>query len=902
MSYHASPFQVSFPPSPPFWVGSVRHWLAGGARLLVVLLAFAGGRAPSLEANDDAPAVEGRIGISRVSSDRKYELGTARLRAAPYIDRKYTLRKLPERLVDARMVRTSMDDDYVTTDDHLRLELPETTEVIVAVDAHGERLADWLKPWSLCEETLAVDNIDYRLYRRIVPPGIVTLGGNDRRMTGARSNYFVLLLPAQEIPETPALPFPVEQFQQQVWPLLQRRCHGCHGADLQEGGLRLDVRSRALQGGDTAVAIAPGSNTDSELLVRLTTGNSAKRMPLGEEPLSEAEIGLLQSWVEGGAPWPDSLAGREVPSTHWAFQPIGSPAVPEVRGAEWVRTPIDVFVLSRLEKAGLTPSEEADRSTLIRRLSLDLRGIPPTPEELRAFVADSSPEAWSQLVERFLAGPQFGERWARHWLDLARFAESDGYENDNPRPYAWHYRDWVISAINADLPFNRFTVAQLAGDLLEGAGSAERLATGLHRNTLQNSAGGADAEEFRTRAVKDRTAVTATIWLGLTWQCAECHTHKYDPIAQREYYQLYAFFNNADHAQEGEAATLRESERVTRVHRRGNFLEPGAEVRPGVPAFLPELTPRGTRADRLDLARWLVSNEQPLTPRVAVNAIWQHLFGVGLVPTADNFGVRGEPPSHPELLDWLALRFARGRVQPGPDSSPGVPELFLEPWSRKSLIRLIVNSSVYRQSSHSPAVPMAEDPDNRLLWRQNRLRLEAEAIRDVALAASGLLVTQVGGPSIQPVLPRGLGEASDLKSERFQETGGNPYRRGLYVHTQRTFPYPFFATFDGADGNSCLVQRDRSTTPLQALALLNDPAMEECARRLGTRLQAATLDESARLSLAFELCLSRQPEMEERVIVQDLLESLRGASGSDDALWQGVARTLLNLEQTITRE
>jgi len=884
------------PPSQPSAVGVV--WSAmrsanlGIRSLLMWFVVIAGIGSPDLAPADEAPAGAGGVAIQRVSSDRKYELGTVRLRAEPYIDRKYVIRKLPDRLVEARMVRTSMDDDYVANDDHLRLELRATTEVIVAVDAYGERLAGWMKPWSLCEETLAVDNIEYRLYRRIVPAGTVTLGGNDRRSTGARSNYFVLLLPSREIPETLSPPFAVEQFEQQVWPLLQRRCHGCHGADLQEGGLRLDVRSRALQGGDTAVAIAPGSGERGELFARLTTDDPARRMPQGEDPLSANEISLLKSWIEGGAPWPDSLAGREAPSPHWAYQPIGNPAIPDVRTADWVRTPIDAFVLSRLEEAGLNPSPQADRATLIRRLSLDLRGIPPSPEEVRAFVADTSPEAWNQLVDRFLAAPQFGERWARHWLDLARFAESDGYENDNPRPHAWRFRDWVIDATNADLRFDQFTIEQLAGDLVEGANASSRVATGFHRNTLHNSAGGADGEEFRTRAVKDRTAVTATVWLGLTWQCAECHTHKYDPIAQREYYQLYAFFNNTDHAEEGEAATLRESERVTRVHRRGNFLEPAAEVRPGVPAFLPGLTPRRARADRLDLARWLVSDEQPLTPRVTVNAIWQHLFGVGLVPTADNFGVRGEPPSHPGLLDWLAGEFA-GRKE---------AEGWTEMWSRKGLIRLIVTSAVYQQSSRQPAEPPIADPANRLLWRQNRLRLESEAVRDIALAASGLLVAQMGGPSIQPVLPKGLGQLSELKNERFQETSGNPYRRGLYVHTQRTYPYPMFATFDGADGNACLVLRDRSTTPLQALTLLNDPAIDECARRLGERLRHATLDETSRLVLGCELCVSRAPEAHEWEILQGLAAELRGLSATEEEVWYGVARALLNLEETITRE
>lgn len=681
-------------------------------------------------------------------------------------------------------------------------------------------------------------------------------------------------------------------FAGKIQPLLASRCLSCHGPDAQEGGLRLDIRRLALAGGDTATAIVPRASDKSAVIARITSNDPKNRMPLDDEPLSPEEIQLLRNWIDAGAIWPDEVAGHEAAPDHWSFQPIVS-AKPPVVESSWARTPVDAFVLSRLRQNGLEPSVEAVGRTLIRRLSLDLLGLPPSPEEVEEFTADRSVDAYERLVDRLLASPRFGERWGKHWLDLARFAESDGYENDGHRPHMWRYRDWVIDAINADMPFDRFTIAQIAGDLLEDATSQDRVATAFHRNTLHNSAGGADAEEFRSRAVKDRTAVTAAIWMGLTWNCAECHTHKYDPIAQREYYGLYAFFNNADHDSEADVPTIKKADRITQVHVRGNFLELGATVEPVVPAFLPELKPRSSNADRLDLARWLVSPQHPLTARVAVNHVWQHLFGNGLVPTPDNFGRKGESPTHLELLDWLAAEFA------GLSNSE---QPFVKPWSCKSLIRLIVCSAVYKQIAVRPEHPPANDPENRLLWRQNRFRIEAETIRDVALTASGLLNGNVGGPSIQPPLPKGLTQLSELKNERFQEASGSPYRRGLYVHMQRTFPYPLFATFDGPDGNTCTMQRDRSTTPLQALTLLNDPAIDDCAQALGKRLTMTTNDPQQRMNLGFELCLSRPPDERERAIVTELIDQTTRSGASDEAMWYGVARMLLNLDETITRE
>lgn len=700
-------------------------------------------------------------------------------------------------------------------------------------------------------------------------------------------------------PANPVSSFTVDDFAERVLPLLKDRCILCHGPDSQEGGLRLDIRRRALLGGDTGPTIRPGFSAKSELVKRIVSDDSASRMPQGKEPLTPAEIALLKRWIDAGAIWPDELAGNEGHSDHWSFNTVQRPEIPLIRLHAWIRTPIDSFVLAKLEQANFEPSREANRRTLIRRLSLDLLGLPPAPADVQAFVDDSRPDAYEQLVDRLLNSQHFGERWGKHWLDLARFAESDGYENDASRPHAWRYRDWVINAVNDDMPFDQFTIQQLAGDLLENAEPAHRIATAFHRNTLHNSAGGADVEEFRTKAVKDQTAVTGAVWMGLTFNCAECHSHKYDPITHREYYQLYAFFNNADHGQENDVPTMQAAERMTTIHNRGNFLDPGDQVVSGVPAFLPSLLVRGQTPDRLDLARWLVSPQHPLTARVAVNHVWQHLFGNGLVPTPENFGRKGEPPTHPELLDWLAAEFS------GLPEATGAKNLLspsIVPWSRKSLIRLLVCSSVYRQASIRPESPPPDDPDNRLLWRQNRFRVEAETVRDLALAVSGLLDPTVGGRSVQPPLPRGLSELSELKNERFQESSGSPHRRGLYVHMQRTFPYPMIAAFDGPDGNQCTMLRDRSTTPMQALTLLNEPALDECAQAFGRMMMAATDDEIGRFQAGFVLCLSRSPDIDELLVLRELVETQRRAGAPDEAIWHGVARTLLNLDELITRE
>lgn len=682
-------------------------------------------------------------------------------------------------------------------------------------------------------------------------------------------------------------------FRRDIAPIFAERCVRCHGPKRQEGGLRLDVRRRVQIGGDSGLTLG----IKGELLQRIdATGD--KRMPPSGEPLSDKQKKLLREWMKQGAPWPDELAGKEEHESHWAFRRVTRPAVPKVKNTARVLNPIDAFLLQRLEAESLGFSPEAPRTTLLRRLHLDLIGLPPTPTEVEAFLKDETQDAYEKQVDRLLASPHFGERWGRHWLDLARFAESDGYENDRLRPDAWRFRDWVIDAINRDMPFDRFTIEQLAGDLLPNATPEQKIAAGLHRHTLWNSAASADKEEFRTLAIKDRVETTAAAWMGLTLGCAKCHSHKYDPIRQREYYQVYAFFNNTDHQDfklpgGGTAMTLAEKKRVTHIHQRGNFLQEGDEVPPGTPSFLPALAmtsilrdkPDAQRRapDRLDFALWLVDPKHPLTARVAVNRFWQHLFGQGLVTTPENFGLSGQAPSHPELIDWLADEFVRLK------------------WSRKGLLRTIVLSAAYRQSSRARPDLAKRDPDNRLVARQNRYRVEAEIVRDLALSVSGLLDLKMGGPSIVPPFPDGL-LAQRFQAEALKLPTKEHRRRGVYIHVQRTLTYPMLAAFDGADGNQPCLRRDRSTTPMQALTLLNDPVFVEAAKALAVRIQKATPDQDGRLRFGIQLCLGRAATARELAVLSDLVAAQRKLGAKDDAVWTGVARTLINIDAFITRE
>lgn len=796
-----------------------------------------------------------------------------------------------------------------------------------------------------------------------------------------------------------------------VKPLLARHCVACHGPDKQRSSLRLDSAAGLHKGGSLGPAIKPKDSTASPVIQAITGAEGVTAMPPKGPRLAAAEIALLRAWIDAGAPGP---IGEEVVQTaaskHWAFQSVTRPALPAVKAAGWPRNPIDRFILARLEKEGIRPSPEADPATLLRRVSLDLTGLPPTLEEIAAFLADKSPNAYETAVDRLLASPHYGERWARHWLDQARYADSNGYSIDAPRSI-WKYRDWVIDAFNRDLPFDRFVVEQIAGDLLPSATVEQKIATGFHRNTQINQEGGIDEEQFRVDAVVDRVNTTATVFLGLTVGCCQCHDHKFDPISQREYYQFFAFFNNSDdptlelaapeqiarrnalqlriagldkqlqildsytpaklekwegglspasrallpapiqhiltiavngrepaqqdalvtayrrveqvsHAVAGLAQPLpfaaaahahaldarlsmerqladlrkelpeiattlvvseRPAPRETRVMLGGDFLRKGAVVTPGTPTVLPALPGNG-QPNRLDLARWLVHASNPLTARVAVNRYWQVLFGLGLVETDNDFGTQGRPPSHPELLDWLASEFVA------------------RDWSIKAMHKLIVTSATYRQSSHVRPDLATLDPRNRLLARQSRLRLEAEVVRDTALAASGLLSRKVGGPSVFPPQPSGVYAFTQVPRTWKASTGPDRYRRGLYTYFWRSAPHPGLTVFDAPEASTTCTRRNRSNTPLQALTLLNDRGYYELAQGLAARiLQEGGPADAERIAFAFRVSVGRAPKPEESAALARLLAKQGAALKPLDA-WTMAARVLLNLDEFITRE
>jgi mono/diheme cytochrome c family protein len=817
-----------------------------------------------------------------------------------------------------------------------------------------------------------------------------------------------LLLVAGAVALLPAAP---ADYSRDVKPLLAKACVGCHGPDKQRASLRLDTAAGIRKGGNSGPAVVPGDSTASLLLKAVTGADKVAAMPPKGPRLGASEIALLRSWVDAGAPAP---AGETVAASsaakHWAFRPVARPTTAAVKDTAWVRNPIDRFVLARLEREGIRPSPEADRVTLLRRVSLDLTGLPPTPAEVDAFLADHSPDAYEKAVDRLLASPHYGERRARHWLDLARYADSNGYSIDAPRSI-WKYRDWVIDAFNKNLPFDRFVTEQLAGDLLPGATVDQRIATGFHRNTPINQEGGIDLEQFRVEAVVDRVNTTGSVFLGLTVGCCQCHDHKFDPLAQREYYQLLAFFNNSDdptlelgtpeevrkrsrlraeiakvekrlhtldrttpekiekwegglspasramlpaeiqhiltiavngrepqqvdalttayrrteqvgHAVAGltqptpltaaaHAVALdariamenrlralrhdlpdvpstfvvdeRKKPRETYVMLGGDFLRKGATVTPGTPAVLPPLAAKAA-PDRLDLAHWLTDPANPLTARVAVNRFWQDYFGLGLVETDNDFGTRGTPPTHPELLDWLASEFVRTG------------------WDVKGFQRLIVTSATYRQSSHARPDLASVDARNRLLARQSRLRLDAEVVRDVALAASGLLNPKVGGPSVYPPQPAGVYAFTQVPRTWKASTGKDRYRRGMYTYFWRSAPHPGLAVFDAPDASTACTRRNRSNTPLQALTLLNDKGFYELARGLADRiLKEGGPDDAGRIALAFRLCLARQPKPAEAQTLARLLHEQSAGHEPHDA-WTTVSRVLLNLDEFITRE
>lgn len=589
------------------------------------------------------------------------------------------------------------------------------------------------------------------------------------------------------------------------------------------------------------------------------------------------------------------------PARHWAFQPPSRTDPPAVRQRDWVRTPVDRFILARLEAQRIRPSPEADRPTQLRRLYLDLVGLPPSPDDVEAFVSDPRADAYERRVDHLLASPHFGERWGRHWMDLARYADSSGYQVDRERPWAWVYRDWVVRSLNTDQPFDEFTRWQIAGDELAGglSGVAARdavIAAGFHRMTLSNHEDGVDAAEFAARALVDRAATTGLVWMGLTLGCAECHSHKYDPVSQREFYQMFAFFNAAEERDVdlgGGITAYSFGKRAdipkTFVHVRGDFLRRGDEVQP---AMLTALRPAGSTAaapassplTRLDLAQWLVSPENPLTARVAVNQVWLHLFGRGIVSTTEDFGVRGEAPSHPGLLDWLATEFQRVG------------------WSRKAMIRLIVNSATYRQSSRARPERMERDPDNHDLARQNRIRLESEILRDASLAVGGQLNLALGGPGFRPRMPEDMRWLGTAGAWTWTDSSGPVlWRRSLYSYAQRTVPHPLLATFDSANPNEACTRRERSNTPLQALTLMNNEVFVQAARALASELERTCPGDSlAQASEAFRICLGRAPSRVEQQRLVKLMASLSAVPRTERLFV--LSQTVLSLDEFQTRE
>lgn len=746
---------------------------------------------------------------------------------------------------------------------------------------------------------------------------------------------------------------PEVDFNRDIRPLLARNCFACHGPDdgSREAGLRLDSFAGATSSRDGRRALIPGNADESELIARIESSDPDVVMPPPDSghQLSQREKQLLREWITAGAEY----------SVHWSFTRPVRPVRPAVQLSEWPENDIDYFVLAKLEAADLKPSAPADRYRLIRRLALDLTGLPPSPEQASAFASDSGDDAWSRVVDAFLTSESYGEHWARMWLDLARYADTKGYEKDRHRNI-WPFRDWVIDALNEDMPFNQFTLQQLAGDLLPESSTEQLIATAFHRNTMTNDEGGTDNEEFRVAAVKDRVDTTVQVWMGLTMGCARCHSHKYDPISQQDYYAFFALFNQTEDSdrpddapvlqlpdvaqtrqiteletklqelrklkksapsEETEAQikttqnsltalrktvatvpVMRELEeskrRETRLHRRGNFLDPGEIVSPSVLSQFGSL-PEGVPLNRLGVARWLTHSDNPLTARVMVNRIWARLFGTGLVQTEEDFGTQGMLPSHPELLDWLAVEFQENG------------------WSIRKLIRTIVMSSTYQQSAVATDDRLAADPENRLFSRGPRFRLSAEQVRDQALAAAGLLNRKVGGPSVMPPQPDGVWKSTYNALTWQNASGPDRYRRALYTYWKRTSPYPAMITFDAGSGEVCQIRRVRTNTPLQALVTLNDPAFVEAAGALASRMEQVDGDIRAKIDRGFRLVLIRQPEQNELQRLVSLYQelerefaerpeaasSLSQAAGknSDNAALIAVANVLLNLDETLMK-
>jgi hypothetical protein len=717
------------------------------------------------------------------------------------------------------------------------------------------------------------------------------------------------------------------RFNRDIRPILSDKCFSCHGPDAnhREADLRFDTREGALADLGGYAAVVPGSPEKSELIARIHTNNADDLMPPPKtgKPVTDTEKELLRDWIAQGAEY----------EQHWAYLPAKRPALPKVGNRAWPKGAIDHFILARLENENSAPSAEADHATLARRLHFDLTGLPPSPRLAKRLAKE--PENYVTIVDELLAAPQFGERLASYWLDLVRYADTVGYHGDQDHAIT-PYRDWVIKAFNDNLSFDRFTAAQLAGDLLSDSTVNDKIASGYNRLLQTSHEGGVQQKEYLAKYSSDRVRNLSNAWLGATMGCSECHDHKYDPFTQRDFYSMAAYFADVDDLQtfrgSNSLPTTRNPEmkvvspldatgqetrtmvtgrvkpRTIRMLSRGNWMDDSGEaVLPATPHFLPTLETK-ERATRLDLANWLTRPENPLTARVFVNRLWYLFFGNGLSRTLDDTGSQGEWPTHPELLDWLAVEF----IESG--------------WDNKHLVRLIVTSSAYRQSSLVNAATLERDPTNRLLGRQGRFRFPAETIRDNALAIGGLLNGEMGGAVSRPYQPAGYYAPLNFPKRTYQaDANASQHRRGVYMHWQRQFLHPMLRAFDAPTREECTAQRPVSNTPLAALTLMNDPTFVEAAKGFAVRiLTEGGTTQTERLTWAWQTAVGRTPTAEELTVsnefVQQALDRYANDAKAAEELisvglsrppghlshnklagWSNVALALLNLSEAITR-
>lgn len=675
-----------------------------------------------------------------------------------------------------------------------------------------------------------------------------------------------------------------------IRPILSDKCFKCHGPDgaQRAAGLRLDIADSAyapLKETKGGFALVPGKPEESELYKRISSTDSAYMMPTPDShlgALTAHEIKLFRKWIQQGAKY----------ERHWAFIPPQKKQLPAIGNKDWAKNDIDYFIAAKLEEKGLSPNEEADKERLLKRAAFDLTGLPPSMAMMDKFLADNSPGAYEKMVDELLAMPQYGEKMAVYWLDVARYSDSYGYQDDNIRTQ-WPWRDWVIHAFNENLSYDKFLTWQIAGDMLPGATLEQKLATGFFRNHKFTEEGGVIPEEYRIEYLLDKVKTYSKGIQGLTIECAQCHDHKYDPFSQKDYYSLLAFFNTTPEVgYEGDirfskpakkpllnisneeatniltfinrkdtnalmvsvlAEDTAKVKRKTYILNRGVYDKPGDSVEAAAPPAIMKFDSAKYSRDRLGLAKWTIDKSNPLTARVFVNQLWQEFFGKGLVKTSGDFGMQGELPSHPELLDWLAVDFMENG------------------WDVKRLVKQFMLSATYRQSVKTNADKQQKDHDNIYLSRGPRNRLPAEFIRDLVLSSSGLLVKKIGGPSVKPYQPKGLWEAATsgrgVLASYIQDKGESLYRRGMYTFIKLTVPPPGMVMFDASNRDQCEVKRLKTNTPLQALIMMNDPTVLEASRVLAQNLMGEKISPDEKIQKAFRLIICRKPTAKEQGIL-----------------------------------